>query len=657
MRKAFQISMALVVNAILCVLLLSQSSDAWIAFERTYGGGEYDGGYSVQQTLDGGYIVAGYTRSVGADYSDVYLIKTDSLGDTLWTRLYGGNDTDRGNSAQQTQDRGYIIVGLTKSFGAGRSDVYLVKTDSLGSILWERTYGGSENDWGYSVQQTHDGGYIIAGETESSHPIIDDVYLVRTDSLGDTLWTRTYGGSNYDGGYSVQQTHDGGYIVAGYTQSFGAGARDIYLIKTDSLGSITWTTTHGGTSPDMAYSVQQTLDGGYIVAGRTWSFGAGSTDVYLIKTDSSGDALWTRTYGGSEYDWGRFVRQTQDGGYIIAGRTDSFGAGWADVYLIKTDSSGEVLWTRTHGGIRRDEAYSVQQTHDGGYIIAGHSLSFDPGNHFQVYLIKTDSRGLVGVYSPAFLKQDVIAELDTLNPQSKGLAKKIKKAKKHIEKSLESKRWLDETHLHHKHGSKVFHEEKKAVKDIKKLCKKGEFPGELCERLIGMLVEADSILARVAIDDAIEANGKPKEIEKAEKEMAKAEKDKNKGKYDKAIDHYKKAWQHAMKSVKKHKQRNQMIGETKGDRRTMLLQNSPNPCRGFTVINYQLPEPAHTTLRVYDTSGRMLRTLSDGQMESGRHAAHWDATDSNGNPVPSGVYFYQIRAADYTAAKKLLLVR
>ena len=151
------------------------------------------------------------------------------------------------------------------------------------------------------------------------------------------------------------------------------------------------------------------------------------------------------------------------------------------------------------------------------------------------------------------LKQDVIAELDTLNPQSKHVAKGIKKAKKHIEKSLESKRWLDETHLHPKHGKKVFYEEKKAVKDIRKLCKKGDFPDELCERLIGMLVEADSILARVAIDDAIAANGNPKEIEKAEKEMAKAEKDKEKGKYDKAIDHYKKAWQHAIKAVKHHK--------------------------------------------------------------------------------------------------------
>jgi len=205
-------------------------------------------------------------------------------GDTLWTRTYGGSHSDWGHSVQQTSDGGYVIAGWTLSFGAGRFDVYLVKTDSSGDSLWARTYGRSRSDYGYSVQQTSDGGYIIAGYTESFGPGGYDVWLLKADSSGHLLRTRTYGGSRTDCGYSVQQTSDGGYVIAGWTLSFGAGRGDVYLLKTDSSGDTLWTRTYGGSSDDIGYSVQQTADGGYIVAGRTRSFGAGDGDVYLIKT-------------------------------------------------------------------------------------------------------------------------------------------------------------------------------------------------------------------------------------------------------------------------------------------------------------------------------------------------------------------------------------
>jgi hypothetical protein len=169
-----------------------------------------------------------------------------------------------------------------------------------------------------------------------------DFYLIKTDSSGDTLWTRTYGGDDIDEGFSVQQTADGGYVIAGVTESFGAGDMDVYLIKTDSSFDTLWTRTYSGEGDDHGYSVQQTDDGGYVIAGFTESFGAGEEDVYLIKTDSSGDTLWTRTYGGVGFDYGRSVQQTEDGGYVIAGYTNSFGAGGADVYLIKTDPDGMV---------------------------------------------------------------------------------------------------------------------------------------------------------------------------------------------------------------------------------------------------------------------------------------------------------------------------
>jgi len=320
-------------------------------------------------------------------------------GDTLWTRTHGGRGGQYGRSVQQTSDGGYIIAGRT-TFGAGSYDVYLLRTDSSGDTLWTRTYGGSESDEGYSVRQISDGGYIIAGVTESFGAGLSDVYVLKTDSSGDTLWARTYGGSREDRSYSVQQTSDGGYIIAGYTNSFGVGLTDVYLVKIDSSGDTLWTRTYGGRASDWGYSAQQTSDGGYIIAGRTESFGAGLSGVYLVKTDSSGDTLWTRTYGGSDYDVGYSVRQTPEGGYIIAGVTHSFGAGSGDVYLLKTDSSGDTLWTRTYGGSSDDRGYSVQRTSNGGYIIAGGTQSFGAGG-WDVYLIRAAGRVVMVCDSPS----------------------------------------------------------------------------------------------------------------------------------------------------------------------------------------------------------------------------------------------------------------
>jgi hypothetical protein len=376
-------------------ILFAVSSPAQIRFERTYGVFWDDYGLSVQQTSNGGYVITGQTRISGSVPRDVYVIKTDSLGDTLWTRTYGGSLLDVGHSIKETSDGGYIIAGWTESFGAGSYDVYLIKTDSLGNTLWTRTYGGTADDEGESVQQTSDGGYIIAGWTRSFGAGSADVYLIKTDPLGDTLWTKTYGGTSYEYGSSVQQISNGNYVIAGYTGSFGAGNADVYFIKTDSLGDTLWTKTFGENNSDEGYSVQQTSDGGYIITGNTSSFGVAG-DIYLVKTNPLGDTLWTRYYGGTSTDRGRSVHQTSDGGFIIAGETQSFGVGSWDVYLIRTETLGDSLWTRTYGGFSGDRGYSVQQTSDGGYIIAGITNSFGVGNA-DVYLIKTDGNGQVGM--------------------------------------------------------------------------------------------------------------------------------------------------------------------------------------------------------------------------------------------------------------------
>jgi hypothetical protein len=380
-------------------------------FAKTYGGTYSEYAYSVQQTSDGGYIVAGLTDSFGAGYDDIFLIKTDASGNIQWAKTYGGTDNNRAYSVQQTSDGGYIVAGTTRSFGAGWRDIFLIKTDANGNVQWAKTYGGTYEDEASSVQQTSDVGYIVAGITWSFGAGYYDIFLIKTDENGNVQWAKTYGGTYQDYAYSVQQTSDGGYIVAGYTGSFGAGG-DIFLIKTDANGNVQWAKTYGGTSYEEAYSVQQTSDGGYIVAGWTWSFGVDSGDIFLIKTDASGNVQWAKTYGGTSYDWAFSVQQTSDGGYIVAGWTRSFGVGYYDIFLIKTDANGNLQWAKTYGGTDEDYAYSVQKTSDGGYIVAGFTESFGAG-YSDVFLIKTDANGNIGSCS---IVQNANPTVNTVSP-------------------------------------------------------------------------------------------------------------------------------------------------------------------------------------------------------------------------------------------------
>ena len=408
MKKILVIFVCLLLTGILFGLLifetekdgcLGQGDLEMITFKKTFGGSVTDKGYSVQQTSDNGYIVVGFSNSFGIGMlSNVWLIKTDSLGNEQWNKTFGGEDADEGNSVQQTSDGGYIIAGYTFSYDVGSGDVWLIKTDSSGKKEWDKTFGGNDRDEGNSVQQTSDGGYIITGKTESYGAGSADVWLIKTDASGNKQWDKIFGGSDEDEGCSVHQTSDGGYTIAGVSKSYCAGSShtgDVWLIKTDSSGNEQWNKTFGGSSTDWGHSVCQTSDGGYIVTGFTVSYEAGLLiNVWLIKTDSEGNKKWDKTFGGSGGDGCYSVQQTSDGGYIITGKTESYGAGEKDVWLIKIDSSGNKQWDRTFGGSSDDWGQSVQQTSDGGYIITGYTESYGAG-HQDIWLIKTDSEGNV----------------------------------------------------------------------------------------------------------------------------------------------------------------------------------------------------------------------------------------------------------------------
>ncbi len=353
-------------------------------FISTFGGSLRDYGFSVCEASDGGYVIAGETQSYGNGDSDVWLIKTDARGSELWNQTYGGSDFDAGYSVCKTSDGGFIITGETRSFGNGGFDVWLIKTDALGNELWNRTFGGSDDDYGRDVLEVSDGGFIITGETRSFGNGGFDVWLIETDTQGNELWNQTFGGSDDDYGRFVQEVSNGGFIIAGDTKSFGNGSSDIWLVKTDADGNELWNKTFGGTNTEFGFSVRETFDGGFIITGDTKSSGHGEKDLWLIKTDLNGNELWNQTFGGSDNDYGRSVQETATGAYIITGYTFSFGRGNSDIWLINTDATGRESWSRTFGGEFLDYGMSVLESSDGRYVVTG--TLFD--DTYNVCLIK-----------------------------------------------------------------------------------------------------------------------------------------------------------------------------------------------------------------------------------------------------------------------------
>jgi len=400
------------------IVKLNSSGD--IEWQKCLGGIYDDFAYSIQQTNDGGFIVAGFKESNESDMSgnhgaiDALVVKLNSSGDIEWQKCLGGTDYDSAHSIQQISDGGFIVAGRTRSNNGdvsgnhGACDAWVVKLNSSGDIEWQKCLGGTDNDYANSIQQTSDGGFIVAGGTHSNDGDVsgnhgrDDAWVVKLNSTGDIEWQKCLGGTDNDFANSIQQSNDGGFIVAGFKESNESdmsgnhGAIDALVVKLNSSGDIEWQKCLGGTDYDSAHSIQQISDGGFIVAGRTRSNNGdvsgnhGACDAWVVKLNSSGDIEWQKCLGGTDNDYANSIQQSSDGGFIVAGETKSNDGdvsgnhGVYDYWVVKLNSSGDIEWQKCLGGTDYDYAYSIHQTSDGGFIVAGNTASNDgdvSGNH------------------------------------------------------------------------------------------------------------------------------------------------------------------------------------------------------------------------------------------------------------------------------------
>jgi hypothetical protein len=335
------------------------------------------------------------------------VLKLDPAGGVQWQREFGGSGAEEARAVGQTSDGGYVVAGYTGSFGVGHNDVWLVKVDWSGNIQWQWAYGGGSDDIAQAVQQTSDGGYIVAGYTSSYGAGSYDFWVVKLDSAGGFEWQKAYGGQNSDVAYSIHQTGDGGYVVAGETNSFGSVGSNVWVVKLDPLGNIENQWGYGGSGGEYAHSIRQTTDGGYIVGGTTTSYGAGSGDTWVLKLDAAGNVQWDSVLGGSGDDRIYAIQQTSDGGYVATGYRQG-----SDVLVLRFNPGGTVLWQHSFSGSVTEIGTGVQQTADGGYAVAGMTNSFGAGSD-DVWVLRLDTAGNLGACGTVIQDSSALASNTT----------------------------------------------------------------------------------------------------------------------------------------------------------------------------------------------------------------------------------------------------
>ena len=407
-------------------LSLLVSSAQSIQFKQSIGGPYPDYGYCARQTYDNGYIAVGSASSSTTGNADMFVVKTDSNGIVIWRKQFGSPNIEIARWVEETSDSSLIIVGYTNNTGGKGYDIDLLKLDRWGEKIWEKMIGGPDWEFAYSVHPTTDGGYIIAGGTYSYGKGNEDAYLVKTDGNGDTLWTKTYGGGEDDEARSVKQTSDGGFILTGSTKSFADAIGDVYLIKTNASGDTVWTKTYGGAKADIANDVIECMDGNFALCGATESYHTKGPDFYLLKIQQiDGAPIWTSWDGrDTAYDALQSIVELKNGYLASIGIRYGAGGGGTDGYLFITDALGNWQDGPTYGTGGNDECYSVAKTRDNGFIICGNTDSTNFGYASpNLFLVKVDSTGHLNnklkFYLSSKINSAVISSLEAFpNPFS-----------------------------------------------------------------------------------------------------------------------------------------------------------------------------------------------------------------------------------------------
>jgi len=564
--------------------LFSQAPDT--LWTKTFGGNLTDIGNSVIQSEDGGFVIAGVTESFGAGGEDVYLIKTDPNGDTLWTKTFGGSEDDEAKSIRQTNDNGFIISGTTASFGNGQDDFLLLKTDSLGNTEWFKPYGGSAVERGKDALQTFDGGYIVVGDSNCAG-FGANSWIIKTDQLGSIQWEKKLRGQCLHSYYtsSVQQLSDSGFVVCGtyVRKQFPFGYSHHYFLSKYSIeGDHLWIKSYQRYGFDDGAVVNKTNDGNLIIGGNT-SEGYGPKDIWLIKVNSSGNIIWQSVIGNlQENEILTSLESTIDDGYII-----TFSSSLNDVQMLKTNSNGVVIWEKTVGGTLDDRAYTVQQTADNGYIVAGSTKSFSVGD-YDVWLLRFDNKppAQLTVDSPNGGEFWIIGQTYPVQWSSENID-----FVKLFLTTNNGSTW--ELFAENVPASDSFYDfEVPIISSFQCKIKIVDESNEL------IFDESDSVFT---ID------------------------------YFVLVEDY--------------------FGDdipTKYD----LIQNFPNPFNPSTTIYYTIPQLSFVTLKVYDVLGNEVTTLINEEKPAGIYEVEF-----KGDGLTSGIYFYRLTAGKFTTTKKMVILK
>lgn len=616
-RSLYPVLLSTIILYLFCTSLKAQPVTNW---SRLHGRTDtFEKGTSVLETLDGGFFITSSINSDGRFWKDVWLIRTNEWGDTLWTKIYKREGRgDFGLSAVQTSDGGFVILAQTNT--ATSINSWLLKTDVNGDTLWTKMIGGPNTDLGEYLIQTPDGGFAFIGYTSSWGAGDRDVWVVKTDALFNVVWMKTFGGENRDMGHQIRSLTDGGFIIVGENTT-PDGHVNAWLIRIDDNGNVLWERKFRKFLLERGLAVRQTMDDGFITANsfldtnRTnWS------EIWLIKTDSSGDTLWTKIYGRSASDRPTDLEVMDDKGFLILGVTRPLGFEPFDYWVIRVDSIGDTLWTKLIGGPGHEQYPSFARTSDGGIIITGYSGKPENIDDKDVWLVKLgDPQGRIVV-------GETIAEFgDTLSiPLTVTLPLEIKYDSASIyltgfggdiefigldtANSLIGRYdWRYTTTLTGENlNIRAWSGESISGKDIFFYLK--------------LYVSAkDSIFIPIVVDSAYFNDGSlPIDLES--------------GGVNVII-------RTGLKSEELTKS-------------FFLSNNFPNPFNPSTAIVYFLSQSGKVKLNIYNILGEKIIVLVDKKQESGFHLVHWDASE-----VPSGIYLYRLDTGSHSETKKMLLIK